>query len=85
MPLPVPLLPPVTVIQPVLLLTAVQLQPLVVVTDAVWVAPAATTFCEVGARVKLHATVPACVTFKVCPAMVSDPGRELVEVLASTV
>ena len=83
MPLPVPLLPLVTVIQAVLLLTAVQLQPLVVVTDAVWVAPAATTFCEVGATENPHA--PACVTFKVCPAMVSDPGRELVDVLVATV
>ena len=34
-PLPVPLPPPVTVIQPVLLLTALQAHPLVVVTDAV--------------------------------------------------
>ena len=83
MPLPVPLLPPVTVIQPVLLLAAVQLQPLVVVTDAVWVAPAATTFCEVGATENPQA--PACVTFKVCPAIVSVPGRELVDVLVATV
>ena len=82
MPFPVPLLPLVIVIQLVLLLAAVQAHPLVVVTVAVWAPPAATTFCAVGAIVKLH--TPACVTFKVWPAIVNVPGRALVDVLAVT-
>ena len=82
MPSSVPLLPPVTVIQPVLLLTAVQVHPAVVVTLAVCVPPAATTFCEVGESVNPHA--PACVTVTVCPAIVSVPVRGVVEVLAVT-
>ena len=65
MPFPVPLLPLVIVIQLVLLLAAVQAHPLVVVTVAVWAPPAATTFCAVGAIVKLH--TPACVTFERLP------------------
>ena len=69
-------------IQAVLLLTAVQAQPLVVVTVADWDPPAATTSCAVGATVKVHA--PACVTVKVWPAIVSVPGRALAAVLAVT-
>ena len=60
-------------IQVVLLLTAVQAQPLVVVTAADCAPPAARTFCAVGATVKPHA--PACVTVTVCPAIVSVPGE----------
>ena len=48
------------VIQVVLLLTAVQAQPLVVVTVAADAA-GSDTLCAVGATVKLH--TPACVTF----------------------
>ena len=48
-PLPVPLLPAVTVIHAVLLLTPVQVHPLVVVTAAVCDPPAASTLCVVGA------------------------------------
>jgi hypothetical protein len=67
-----------------LLLTAVQAQPGPVVTDTVCGPPAEGTFCNVGVSVKLHAA-PSWVTFSVCPAMVSVPGRELVAVLAPTV
>ena len=63
-PLPVPLLPLVTVIQDVLLLTPVQEHPLPVVTVAVCEPPAATTFCVVGASEELQAA-PACVTVTV--------------------
>jgi hypothetical protein len=82
-PLPVPLLPPVTVIHAVLLLTPVQVHPLVVVTAAVCDPPAASTLCAVGAMLKLHA--PACVTVSVCPAIVSVPVRGVADVFAATV
>jgi hypothetical protein len=49
--LPVPLLPPVTVIHDWLLLVAVQAHPLPAVTVAVCEPPAAATFCEVGVNV----------------------------------
>jgi hypothetical protein len=80
-PVPVPLLPPVTVIHAVLLLTAVHAHPLVVVTAADCEPPAATTLWDVGASVKAHA--PACVTVTVCDAIVSVPVRGLVEVLTA--
>ena len=83
MPLPVPLLPAVTVIHAVLLLAPVHVHPLVVVTAAVCDPPAAITLCAVGAMLKLHA--PAWVTVTVCPAIVSVPVRGLVEVFAATV
>jgi hypothetical protein len=81
-PVPVPLLPPVTVIHVVLLLTPVHAQPLLVVTVADCAPPAAATLCDVGARAKLQA--PLCVTVRVCPAIVSVPVRGVVEVLAAT-
>ena len=77
-----PLLPAVTVIQPVLLLTPVHVQPLVVVTAAVCDPPAAITLCAVGAMLKLHA--PAWLTVTACPAIVSVPVRG-VEAFAATV
>ena len=81
--MPVPLLPPVTVIHPVLLLTPVQLQPLVVVTAALCDPPAASTLCAVGVMLKLHA--PAWVTVTVWPAIVKVPVRGVADVFAATV
>ena len=81
MPLVVPDPPLVTVIHDVLL-TPVQLHPLVVVTPVVNGPPAAVAVCEVDERVKLH--VPVCVTVSVCPAIVSVPVRGVVAVFAET-
>ena len=81
--MPVPLLPPVTVIHDVLLLTPVHPHPAPAVTVAVCEPPAATTVCDVGASVYAHA--PACVTVTVCAAIVSVPVRGLVEVLPAIV
>ena len=83
--MPVPLLPPVTVIHDVLLLTLVQPHPAPVVTVAVCEPPAATTVCDVGASVYAHAPVAACVIVTVCPAIVNVPVRVAPVVLASTV
>jgi hypothetical protein len=80
-PLPLPLAPAVTVIHAALLV-AVHAQPVVVVTLVLPVPPAATAFSEVADNVKVQGT-PACVTVNVCPATVSVPVRELVEVLAA--
>ena len=80
MPLPVPLLP-LLIDSHVALLVAVHPQTLVVVTEAVELPPAAATLCVVGDSVYAHAA--ACVTVKVCPAIVSVPVRELVAVLTA--
>jgi hypothetical protein len=82
-PLPVPLLPAVTVIHAVLLLTPVHVHPLVVVTAAVCEPPAAITLCTVGATLKLH--VAAWVTVTVWLAIVSVPVRVVAAVFAATV
>ena len=82
-PFPLPLLPPVTVIQ-LSLLVAVQLQPLPAVTLTLAPPPAAATVWLVGDTAKLHAAL-LCVTVTVCPATVSVPLREVVAVLAATV
>ena len=81
--MPVPLLPPVTVIHEVLLLTPVHPHPAPAVTVAVCEPPAAMTVCDVGASVYAHA--PACVTVTVCAAMVRVPVRGLVDVLPAIV
>jgi hypothetical protein len=78
-PLPVPL-PVVTVIQ-LVLVVAVQLQPAAVVTDDDNDAAAAPGVCDVGDTVNVHPD--ACVTFTVCPAMMSEPLRDA-PVLAAT-
>jgi hypothetical protein len=81
--LPLPLAPAVTVSH-ASLLTAVQLQPVpaVTVTEPV-VAADVLKFDDVGAMVKVHGA-PACVTVKVCPAIVMVPVRDDVLVLAAT-
>jgi hypothetical protein len=65
------------------LLTAVQLQPAPAVTVTVPVVADDVGFDDVGEIVNVHGT-PACVTVKVCPAIVIVPLRELVVVLAAT-
>jgi hypothetical protein len=80
-PLVVPDAPLVTVIHDVLL-TPVQLHPLVVVTPVVNGPPPAVAVCVVEDNVKLH--VPLCVTVSVCPAIVSVPVRGVVAVFAVT-
>ena len=83
MPLPLPLAPAVTVIQAALLdrgpAAAV---PAVTVTVPVAAADVA-RFDEAGEIVNVHGA-PACVTVKVCPAIVIVPVREVVPVLAAT-
>jgi hypothetical protein len=61
---------------------AVQLQPVPAVMVALAVLAAATTFCVVGATLKLHAAL--WVTVTVCPATVKVPVRAVVAVLAAT-
>jgi hypothetical protein len=80
-PLSVPDPPLVTVIHDVLL-TPVQLHPLVVVTPVVNGPPAAVADCDVDDSVKLHAAL--CVTVSVWPAIVSVPVRGDVAVFAVT-
>lgn len=63
------------------LLVAVQLQLLLTVTVVVFEPPGYAIVCDVGATPKLQEG--ACVTVKVCPAIVSVPVRELVDVLTS--
>ena len=81
-PLPLPLAPAVTVIQPALLV-AVQAQPVAAVTVIVAVPAASDGFAEVGAIVGAQGA-PACVTVKVLPAIVSVPVRALVVGFAVT-
>ena len=71
--MPLPLAPAVTVIQPALLV-AVQAQPVVAVTVTVPLPPAAVAFAEGEEIVGTHG-VPAWVTVKVEPAIVSVPLR----------
>jgi hypothetical protein len=80
-PLPVSLLPPVTVIQAALL-TAVQSQPAPAVTVALPVVAPAAAFCDVGFTLKLQGA-PLCVTVRVRPAIVSVPVRASVEEFAA--
>ena len=81
--MPLPDAPAVTVSQ-LSLLTAVQLQPVPVVTVTVPVVAAEDVrFDDVGAIVKVQGA-PAWVTVKVWPPIVIVPVRELVVVLAAT-
>ena len=81
--MPVPLAPALIVIHPALL-TAVQLQPVPAVTVTVPVAAVdVVRFDDVGLIVNVHGA-PAWVTLKVCPAIVIEPVREVVPVLAAT-
>ena len=71
------------VIQPTLLV-ADQLHPVPAVTPTVPVAAAEVVrFDDVGLIVNVHGA-PAWVTLKVCPAIVIEPVREVVPVLAAT-
>ena len=72
-PLPLPLAPPVTVNQLVLLM-AVHAHPVVATTDVDDEPPAAPTVRLVGVSVTSHAAA-ACVTVKGCPATFSVPVR----------
>jgi hypothetical protein len=84
LPLPEPDAPAVTVSQPGLLLTAVQAQPAGAVTAMVPVPPLDTTLCEVGEIVSVQ-VIPACVTVKLLPAIVSVPERVDTPVFAAAV
>ncbi len=84
LPLPEPDAPAVTVSQPGLLLTAVHAQPAGAVTATVPVPPFDTTLCEVGEIVSVQ-VIPACVTVKLLPAIVSVPERVEIPVFAAAV
>ncbi len=73
-PVPEPDAPAVTASQPVLLLTAVHAQPAGAVTATVPLPPFEPTLCDPGAIVSLQ-LIPACVTVKLLPAIVSVPER----------
>ena len=77
---PEPVAPAVTVIQAALL-AAVQLQPVVVVTVADPLPPAAVTVCAVGEIENVHAEA-FCVTAKVAAPIAIVPVRDCVAVLA---
>jgi hypothetical protein len=79
--LPLPLVAPTSVIH-VALLAAVQLHPSAAVTLVELDPPPAAAAKVVGARDTVHGA-PACVTLKSCPAIVSDPLRCVVVVLAA--
>jgi hypothetical protein len=81
-PLPVPLVPALTVSHAALLV-AVQPQPATAVTVTVPLPADESGFAEVGAMVAAHGT-PAWVTVKVRPPTVSVPVRGLVVVFAAT-
>jgi hypothetical protein len=82
-PLPAPDAPAVTVSQ-LSLLTAVHAQPAGAVTATVPVPPLDTTLCEVGEIVSVQ-VIPACVTVKLLPAIVSVPERVDTPVFAAAV
>ena len=85
-PFPVPDAPEVTVSQLVLLLTAVQAQPLPAVTLTLLVPPPAAGEALVGEMLYVHvpAPAPAWVMVNGRPAMVSVPVRALGPVFACT-
>jgi hypothetical protein len=78
--LPLPVAPPLMVIQATLL-AAVQAQPLAVVTATDAVKPAAPPLADVADSDGAQVT-PACVMVKVLPAIVSVPVRGVPERLA---
>lgn len=82
-PLPLPLVPPVTVIQAALLV-AVHAQPAAVVTVTVpLVATAVLSSTDDGRMVNVHGA-PGCVIVKVLPPIVSVPVRAVVLVFCVT-
>jgi hypothetical protein len=81
-PLPSPLVAPTNVNHDALLV-AVHVQPVTPVIVADVEPPAALAENAVGATVNEQGA-PACVTVKICPAIVSDPTRWFVVVLAAT-
>ena len=80
-PLPLPLAPPVTVNQ-LVLLVAVHGHPIGATTEVVDAPPAAATVRLVGASETPHAA-PACVTVKVCPPTVRVPALACTDVFAA--
>ena len=82
-PLPLPLAPPVTVSQDVLLLTPVHAHPAGDVTPVEPVPPACRHRAARRAESVNVQLMPGCVTLKLCPAMVSVPVREVVLLLAA--
>jgi hypothetical protein len=82
-PFPLPLAPPVIVIQDVEV-DAVHEQPDPAVTATVFVCATSVMVALVGVIAKLHAVAAAWVTVTVTPATVSVPVREEVPVLAAT-
>jgi hypothetical protein len=82
-PLPDPVAPALIVIQ-LALLAAVHAQPVGAVTATVPLPAAAVRLVEVGEIAGVHG-VPACVTVKLAPAIVSVPVRLVVAALAATV
>jgi hypothetical protein len=82
-PLPAPDAPAVTVSQ-LSLLTAVQAQPAGAVTVTVPVPPFEATLCDVGKIVSVQ-VMPAWLTVKGLPAMVSVPVRDEIDVFAAAV
>jgi hypothetical protein len=82
-PFPLPVAPALMVIQATLLV-AVHAQPAAAVTVTVPLPPAAVAFADGAPIVGAHG-VPACVTVKVAPAIVSVPVRLVVPAFAATV
>src|SRR5262249_44145049 len=83
-PLPMPLDPAVTVNHVGALLVAVQVQlPTDTVTPTIPLPAAALGDALVASRVNVHGA-PACVTVKICPAIVSVPVRGVVVRFAAT-
>jgi hypothetical protein len=83
--LPVPLAPLVIASQ-FLLLDAVHVHPLSAATATTVDSPDAGDECVVGEMEYVHGgATPACVTLNVCPAIVTEPVRCDVDVLAATV
>ena len=80
--MPLPLVPPVIVIQDALLL-AVHVQPAPTVTATVPEKVPAGAFDEVGEIVAMHGA-PACVMVKVLPPIVRIPVRGVLAVLGAT-
>jgi hypothetical protein len=81
--LPLPVAPAPIVIHAALLV-AVHAQPIAAVTATVPVVPLDTALADVGEIVGAQ-VVPACVTVKVLPPMVTVPVREVVPGFAATV
>ncbi len=76
-------LPPLVMVTQARLSVADHAQPLVVVIAMIATSPPAAIACVVGDTAKLH--IPLCVMVTGCPATVSVPIRDVVDVFAVTV